>query len=965
MIKKIKLPFRLHNTGLAVIELIVLVTVLAGIAAATKLSGDIQNLQKQAATNTNEYCYGLPPTGCKDSVGDTITACIGLSPLKCKIAKDCGCALATPKPTKIINSPTPFFSPIPKPSGISKDTCGAGMTCKNFTGTPCLNAEGDLISCKNSSGDSGTCCVPDSYSNTQPQPTSPVGGGGGGGGGGTGGGGYSGQTCSSDSNAACDGLKVGDSCSGSVCTADGSTGSDGNLICKCPTGGGGGGGGGTGGPSGGLMCTTAGVDKTVVKEGETVTFTATSNSNATSFFFQVINRASGKVVCVTSGGDLNIQSPECPAGTHPLVFKDPNTAPRTVGTRTVTASEVFLFDKNVYPPYGGHLIHAKIAAYIAQDSGNWTPLNSSCQADFEYYRPGVCLSSTITGNQLTSSKPLEVTIEGNPPAGTTINKFYLAFYNGDNLYGPGNPKPLFVNGSHYIRSDCTLMGPNACKFTIEQTELNRPDENWNNQIPANIQVNGYFGLSDTGFSKPEPACVKKFTIDRTGAPPQTTPPDATPPETTPPETTPPEDLTTTPPEPTDKESSEETLCREQGGNWKKFPNSCVDSCQSVRNPDLQCLQVISEGCECGPDKCWTGSICEENIGGGQDWWAPDGTLCTSSINHTLYSDTSCIKKIGYQTENISSGINVGDCPAFEDLIKRSGWTLTGEIEDGGMKFELERNDFLPLGFEAIGESKTIKAKDTDREMPAGVWSVYEVCEEGLLQNILTCDPKGEGECFKAGGLTVDKSIARSFQRSDDEVCAAITEDDPVIGNIYDTLYNCLYTMPPKGKISGTLTVDFKDKSQFDLVRVYLQDTKVANYLTFKDFEKNSVKKNEKMTFTFEFLFPDREYEIYVKAIKDDVHQKNIEIKSSCSDQVSCRLTPDATVNFKIIFPEKLPAELTSQGLNQAYMKMINQWINGQVDAIKMSEFLKAVTDAPGLKTATCDPKTPGGCQFNP
>lgn len=55
-------------------------------------------------------------------------------------------------------------------------------------------------------------------------------------------------------------------------------------------------------------------------------------------------------------------------------------------------------------------------------------------------------------------------------------------------------------------------------------------------------------------------------------------------------------------------------CTESGGVWNELPNSCVDSCASVKYPDLMCLLVLTEGCDCGPNKCWDGNSCVTDPG---------------------------------------------------------------------------------------------------------------------------------------------------------------------------------------------------------------------------------------------------------------------------------------------------------------------------------------------------------------
>ena len=45
-------------------------------------------------------------------------------------------------------------------------------------------------------------------------------------------------------------------------------------------------------------------------------------------------------------------------------------------------------------------------------------------------------------------------------------------------------------------------------------------------------------------------------------------------------------------------------CEYYEGLWTEFGNSCVDSCELARDPSLSCAQMITEGCDCGPNKCW-------------------------------------------------------------------------------------------------------------------------------------------------------------------------------------------------------------------------------------------------------------------------------------------------------------------------------------------------------------------------
>lgn len=54
-------------------------------------------------------------------------------------------------------------------------------------------------------------------------------------------------------------------------------------------------------------------------------------------------------------------------------------------------------------------------------------------------------------------------------------------------------------------------------------------------------------------------------------------------------------------------------CESSEGEWRTFNNGCVDSCALERNPELiLCTQALTDGCDCGIDKCWNGESCEDN-----------------------------------------------------------------------------------------------------------------------------------------------------------------------------------------------------------------------------------------------------------------------------------------------------------------------------------------------------------------
>jgi hypothetical protein len=68
------------------------------------------------------------------------------------------------------------------------------------------------------------------------------------------------------------------------------------------------------------------------------------------------------------------------------------------------------------------------------------------------------------------------------------------------------------------------------------------------------------------------------------------------------------------PEEIEKMNSEEkTVCEKSGGSWKAF-TGCNDICMYERAPALRktCGSAKTYGCDCGADKCWTGTRCEKN-----------------------------------------------------------------------------------------------------------------------------------------------------------------------------------------------------------------------------------------------------------------------------------------------------------------------------------------------------------------
>lgn len=48
-------------------------------------------------------------------------------------------------------------------------------------------------------------------------------------------------------------------------------------------------------------------------------------------------------------------------------------------------------------------------------------------------------------------------------------------------------------------------------------------------------------------------------------------------------------------------------CVANDGEWKLLSDGCGDQCVKKF-----CIALVSEGCDCGPEKCWNGEICRDN-----------------------------------------------------------------------------------------------------------------------------------------------------------------------------------------------------------------------------------------------------------------------------------------------------------------------------------------------------------------
>lgn len=61
-------------------------------------------------------------------------------------------------------------------------------------------------------------------------------------------------------------------------------------------------------------------------------------------------------------------------------------------------------------------------------------------------------------------------------------------------------------------------------------------------------------------------------------------------------------------------SEQIALCKKSLGTWKSFGNACADFCVDSAKLGSKmirsCPAVITDSCDCGSSKCWTGKGCK-------------------------------------------------------------------------------------------------------------------------------------------------------------------------------------------------------------------------------------------------------------------------------------------------------------------------------------------------------------------
>ncbi len=129
-------------------------------------------------------------------------------------------------------------------------------------------------------------------------------------------------------------------------------------------------------------CLSTSIDLNNLSPGEKAVFSSVSNTSINFFTYALYNRdneyspGNPKPICVTQGGD-NSDQDDCPAGTHHLIFQDPNSSSRTSGFRTVNYEDIFVIDKN---NDFGRVSNIQVNAYFMIQGGQISLPEPNCVA---------------------------------------------------------------------------------------------------------------------------------------------------------------------------------------------------------------------------------------------------------------------------------------------------------------------------------------------------------------------------------------------------------------------------------------------------------------------------------------------------------------------------------------------------------------------------------------------------------
>ena len=223
-----------------------------------------------------------------------------------------------------------------------------------------------------------------------------------------------------------------------------------------------------------------------------------------------------------------------------------------------------------------------------------------------------------------------------------------------------------------------------------------------------------------------------------------------------------------------------------------------------------------------------------------------------------------------------------------------------------------------------------------------------------------CSIDGSGNCFKSAGPLFN-SQANSYWKFDSQGCVIMTSPFTPV-NAYTTLHICRWGIPPVSSINGSVTVSFVSPLQFERIYVWLTDT-LNNYSRYFEIDKNTLTSGQPFPYFFNNLFPDRKYDIYVKAYGlGGVYLDYVIYDASCHAS-SCRKYPNQRIDFTLTFPQPPPGSSLNQVTNDLFLQQIEKWSQGQITALEMSLFIRQLSRVPSLQKETCDPRVPGGCSF--
>jgi len=309
-------------------------------------------------------------------------------------------------------------------------------------------------------------------------------------------------------------------------------------------------------------CQSASVDnKTSFRPGETITLRSTSKEPVNEFHYYAYNLDNPRngnpndpwPVCV---GNEPATPDICPNGGHHLSFSEVVSTRKLSGSVSIPYNEVFVSDRSWLNLRVGRV---KFNAYFKVTDGELSLPNEACMVRIEAERPDACVNTNVSKEYLTAGETETFTSTSNPQ----MNAFFYYIYNLDHIDPVKGPTPLCIgndlpsvwcaidpqstmcacpDGGHHLffqdsrnRDYGNLNLRTDGQATAGYSNVFAQDKTWDNTIPSQVQVRGYFRLNGGPISLPQPACT---TTIISGTPPTPTPSEPTPSEPTPSEPTP-------------------------------------------------------------------------------------------------------------------------------------------------------------------------------------------------------------------------------------------------------------------------------------------------------------------------------------------------------------------------------------------------------------------------------------------